>query len=95
VPDDLTLSARSQRLPAVFTVKALAARWKISPDKVRRWIARGELRAMNTSETQTGKPRWVVLPDEVARFEKGRQAAPPKPARRRRKRTLAVDYYPD
>jgi hypothetical protein len=75
------------------TVWDLAQRWRVSPDKVRWWIKSGALSALNTAGPG-GKPRYVVLPEAVERFEAGRSAAPtPKPARRK-KRTTEVDYFP-
>jgi hypothetical protein len=67
----------------------------MSPDRVRAMIVRGELRALNLATAKCRKPRYVILPEHLTEFERGRQAAePPKPARRR-KRTEMVDYYPD
>jgi excisionase family DNA binding protein len=79
--------------PAGLTVPDLARRLRVGQDKVRGWIRRGELRAINTAAALCGRPRWVVQPDALAEFEARRTASvPPKPARRRR---LTVrDYYP-
>jgi hypothetical protein len=79
-----------------LTVADVASRFRVGEDKVRAWIRRGELAAINTSTALCGKPRFVVLPSALAEFEKRRAAAqPPKPPRRRRKRSDFVDYYPD
>jgi excisionase family DNA binding protein len=76
------------------TVRDLAAYYRVSEDKIRRWIACGELRAINTAGKLCGKPRWVIPPDAQAEFERRRTAGPPpKPPRRRR--PVMVDYYPD
>jgi hypothetical protein len=78
-----------------MTVRDLASRLRVSPDKIRGWIKRGELSAINTADAQCGKPRYVVLPEHLAAFERRRVAGPqPKPARRR-KRSAVVDFYPD
>jgi hypothetical protein len=79
--------------PVGLTVAEVAGRYRVSPDKVRAWIARSELKAINTSATLCGKPRFVVLPEHLAAFEQRRAAAPP-PRPPRRKRTTMVDYYP-
>jgi Helix-turn-helix domain len=90
-PADTIMSS----IPAGLTVKDVARRYRVSSDKVRVWIARGELAAVNTAAVLCGKPRWVVPPDALAAFERRRTGAPPpKPARRRKRRGL-VDYYPD
>jgi hypothetical protein len=80
---------------AGWTVRMLARRWCVSPEKIRAWIRRGELVAVNVATALCGRPRWVVTPDSLATFEQRRTGGvPPKPQRRRRK-TTAVDYYPD
>ncbi len=77
-----------------LTVRDVARRYRVSPDKVRAWIARGELRAVNTATALCGRPRWVVSPDALAEFERRRAGGPPpKPARRPR-RPVQIDYYP-
>ena len=77
-----------------LTVADVAVRYRVSPDKVRAWIARGELHAINTAGTLCGKPRWVIPPEGLAEFEKRRAGGPsPKPPRKQR-RTGLTDYYP-
>jgi transposase len=78
-----------------FTVSDVAARYRVGADKVRAWIKRGELVAINTATAMCGKPRWVITPASLAAFEKRRtNGADAKPARRRR-RSAIKDYYPD
>lgn len=79
-----------------FTVRDLCRRWRIGPDKVRAFLRRGELVAVNVAATAVaGKPQWRVTAESVAQFETRRSSVPPPPRLRRRKRTSAVDYYPD
>ncbi len=79
-----------------LTVLDVAKRFRVSPDKVRGWIRRGELLAVNTADNLYGRPRFIISPESLAAFERGRQAATPTaPKPRRRKRTNLVDYYPD
>ena len=68
---------------------------RVSPDKVRGWIARGELRAVNLGSN--ARPRLVVLPHHLAEFERKHLAAPArKPARKRRRKIAGeTDFYPD
>jgi len=83
-------------LPAAgLTVLDFSKRYRISPDKVRAWIVKGELAAINTASALCGKPRYVITPEALADFEKRRSAGPTPKPRRRRKRTLMVDYYAD
>jgi hypothetical protein len=78
-----------------YTPRELARLLRVSPDRVRGWIARGELQAINTATTRCGRPRYVVLPHHLAAFERGHTAAPPTQPSRRRRRAQAIDYYPD
>jgi hypothetical protein len=78
-----------------LTVSDIANRYRVGADKVRSWIARGELAAINTSTVLCGRPRWVIPPDSLAAFEARRRGGPtPKPPRRR-KATALVDFFPD
>jgi excisionase family DNA binding protein len=78
-----------------YTPNELARRLRVSPDRVRDWIRRGELKAINTA-SRGGRPRFVVLPDQLEAFIAGRKAAtsPAAPKPKRQKRTGKVDYYP-
>jgi hypothetical protein len=78
-----------------LTVRDVARRYRVNPDKVRAWIARGELAAINTAAAVCGRPRWVILPDALAAFERRRAGGPTPGAPRRRQRAYAVDFYPD
>lgn len=81
---------------AGLTVADVARRLRVGEDKVRAWITKGELVAINTAAALCGKPRWVITPEALALFERRRQAQQPaKRAPRRRRRTEEVDYFPD
>ena len=79
-----------------YTPNELARLLRVSPDKVRSWIKRGELSAIDTARHRCGKPRYIILPHHLTEFEKRRRAATPeaRPAPRRRRRVIK-DYYPD
>jgi excisionase family DNA binding protein len=78
-----------------YTPNELARRLRVSPDRVRDWIRRGELRAINTAP-RGGRPRFVILLDQLEAFIAGRQAvtSPACLKTKRNKRTEKVDYYP-
>jgi hypothetical protein len=79
-----------------WTPNELARLLRISPERVRAMIVAGELGAVSTARTRSGRPRYVVLPchlDEYVR--RHRVSPPPRPAPRRRRRTVPIDYYPD
>jgi hypothetical protein len=79
-----------------WTPNELAKLLRVSPDKVRSWIKRGVLSAIDTNDVQCGRPRYVILPHHLADFERRRHAATPEPPKRkRRKQTMEIDFYPD
>jgi transposase len=78
-----------------LTVSDVARRYRVSADRVRGWIARGELWAVNRRDTRVGRPSWVIPPEALIEFERGRAAAPPPRQPKRRKRATIVDYFPD
>jgi transposase len=94
--DTMLSSLASAPLPhRGLTITDVARRYRVKRDKVRAWIRRGELRAVNTATAACGKPRFVVTAEALVEFERRRTATPAKPMPRRRRRWGAVDYYPD
>jgi transposase len=79
---------------AGLTVRDVARRYRVGADKVRGWIRRGELRAVNTASVLCSRPRWVVSPESLAAFDQRRAGAQPPKPRRRRQRGGVIDYYP-
>lgn len=78
-----------------LTVNEFAQRYHVGPDKVRGWIRRGELTAINVAASQCRKPRFVITPEATAEFELKRNAGPkPKSKPRQRRKEAAVDYFP-
>ena len=77
------------------TPRELSRLLRVSPDKVLSWIRSGELGAINTASRRCGRPRYVVLPEQLAQFQQHRQANFPPKTLRRRKQKSFVDYYPN
>lgn len=70
-----------------YTPPELAKQWSVSPDKIRAWIASGELEAFDASTTQGGRPRYLIRREAVEAFEALRSIQkPPEPAPRRSRR---------
>jgi hypothetical protein len=86
-----TLPATARGLTPREAVRLL----RISPDRVRAMIVAGELSALDLAATRCGRPRYVILPQQLQEFVRRRSATPaPKPPRRKRQ-AAAIDYYPD
>jgi hypothetical protein len=81
--------------PAGLTIADLARRWRISRDKIRSFVRRGELVAVNLATTLSGRPQWRVTPESVEKFERRRTSAPPPKPPRRKKRADLIDFFPD
>jgi hypothetical protein len=80
-----------------WTVPQVARRYRVSEDRVRGWIRRGELPAINRRDVRCARPSFVITPEGLAAFERVRQAATPdtpKPQRRKRQPHL-IDFYPN
>jgi transposase len=81
-----------------LTVRDVARRYRVSKDRVRAWIRRGELRAITTADLLASKPRWVIPPEALAEFENARQGGtPPKPKRSRSRAArelMTTDLFP-
>jgi transposase len=93
IPADNTTAPHGSA--AGLTVRDVARRYRVGEDKVRAWIARGELKAINTAAVLCGRPRWVVPVDALAEFERRRAGGPPPKPQRRRRQPAPIDYYPD
>jgi hypothetical protein len=92
--------AAGTRQPALggdcgYTVRDVARRYRVGEDKVRAWIKAGDLAAINTAAVLCGKPRFIVTPEALEKFEMRRAAGPMPKVKRRRRSSEVKDYYPD
>jgi hypothetical protein len=72
-------------IPTKITPRALARRYRVSPDKILAWIRSGELRAVNIATKPGGRPRYAIDEADVAAFEERRTAVQPNKTGRRLK----------
>jgi excisionase family DNA binding protein len=85
-----------QEAPRGMTPREVAVLLRVSGDKIRALIRRGELQAVDMGE-RPGRARLIVLPEHLAAFVRRRAAATalPAPPRRRRREPGFVDYMGD
>jgi hypothetical protein len=79
-----------------LTPPEVARRLGVSPDTVRKWIATGELAAVNIASPTAKRPRHRIELDALAGFDKRRTAKvvePSPPRRGRRKLTTTVTRF--
>lgn len=88
---------RVHELPTVcgFRPRDLAKRYRVGMGKVLSWIRSGELRAINVAVSLLGRPRFVVLPESLAEFERRRDCSPKPKVERRRRRPASKDWFPE
>ncbi len=80
-----------------LTPNDIASKYGVDVKKVHFWIERGELGALNLAARPDGRPRYVILPDDLARFEQARRVVPKadqRPARRRRRSSVVAAEAP-
>ncbi len=77
-----------------FGIKDLCERFAVGEHTVLAWIRRGELKAINVSSKQGGRPKWRVTQQALEAFELLRTTSPTKPRTHDRKRPAGViEFY--
>jgi len=78
-----------------LTPPEVAKRMRVSPDKVRQWIANGELPATNVASAEASRARWIIARADLEQFQRSRRPAQPAApiTRRRRKDPEAKEYF--
>ena len=79
-----------------LTAPQIAESLGVNPHKVILWIARGELLAIDISQTRAKMPRWRIRREDFDAFLERRTSSPtPKTVRRRRKRNAdgVIEFY--
>lgn len=81
--------------PALTVVK-VAEQLSVSSKTVLHWISTGQLTASNCGRKPGAKkPRWRILPADLASFLQSRQPTPPpqRRCRKRRSQNDVVEFY--
>ena len=60
--------SRDIALGTMMTPPQVGRRCQVSADKVRGWIASGELRAVDLAARRGGQPRWRIDPVDLEAF---------------------------
>ena len=85
---------RTVERPPMWTVPELAHRWRVSCDKVRGWLARGELVGINIAADPLGRrPRWRIRESDVVEFEARRGVARADHRGRRRRQPAEIIQF--
>jgi hypothetical protein len=77
-----------------FTLRKVAEQLGVDVEKVRLWITRGELQAVNVALNQEPgrRPRYRVLARALDEFLDRRSTTPAAPAPRRRRRSTKPEF---
>ena len=70
-----------------------AERLGVAQEKVHAWITSGELRAIDASTHQGGRPRYLIDESDIEAFEQRRAVVPPTPRQRRKRSVAPVKRY--
>jgi len=79
-----------------LTVREVAEYFGVNGSKVGKWIANGELKAVNVAVSANGKrPRYRVTQASLDAFEAARSVSTPPVVQRRKKRpsTIVKQYF--
>lgn len=71
-----------------YGVKDVAKRYGCGEKTVLQWIRAGLLRAIDTRRIGSGRPRWRITAEALLAFEMSRQATPPAPGKKRRRKPM-------
>ncbi len=88
-------SKKATTSPRFLSAPAVAEWLGVDHSKVLRWIASGELPAIDVSQNHGGRPRWRVDPADLESFllRRRTRSAPAAGPRRRRMPNRIVEYF--
>jgi hypothetical protein len=64
----------------MLTLPEAAKRVGVAPEKLRGWVASGELSASNVAQASSTRPRWRIDEKDLQQFSKSRQPMKTRPA---------------
>jgi hypothetical protein len=76
-----------------WTPPEIAARWRVSEDKILNLIRTGRLRAFDVASPGSTRPRWRVPLDALLAFEAGRTPAASAPKKRKRREAGVIEFF--
>jgi transposase len=77
-----------------YGIKDICERFAVGEHTVLGWIRRGELRAIDVSRKQGGRPKWRITQAALEAFELARTPTPPPSrARRKKKEANVIEFY--
>jgi hypothetical protein len=87
--NEVTTAAR----PRLLTVPEVARELGVKPQKVRGFIARGDLAAVDMADSPLSRPCLKVRPEDLAAFLESRKICKTLPTRRRPRLQGIPDYF--
>jgi excisionase family DNA binding protein len=77
-----------------YGIKDLCERFAVGEHTVLAWVRSGELRAIDVSRKQGGRPKWRITQEALEAFALARTSTPPPPrGRRRNKPADVIEFY--
>jgi excisionase family DNA binding protein len=77
-----------------YGIKDICERFAVGEHTVLAWVRSGELRAIDVSRKQGGRPKWRITQEALELFAVARTATPPPPRARRRHRPAdVIEFY--
>jgi hypothetical protein len=76
-----------------WTPPEIAARWRVSEDKVLNLIRTGRLRAFDVASPGSTRPRWRVTLSSLLAFEAGTSPGSPQPKKRKRRDADIIEFF--
>ena len=91
---DFVSEINQQSLPPTFSPGQLATNLGITVDKVLSWIRSGQIDAIDVSTDRSGRPRYRIDAEAIAKFKASRNPKPlPKPTRRTKQPEEVLEFF--